>query len=56
MTRKDYVAIAERFAEVNQRFMDSDVWVVLRAEMADVFLADNPRFDRDKFVRACGSE
>jgi hypothetical protein len=22
--------------------------------MADIFEADNPRFDRDKFIKACG--
>lgn len=53
MTRKDYVAIASKFAVVNDRYTDTDVWTVLRAEIADVLAADNPYFDRVRFYAAC---
>lgn len=57
MTRKDYVAIARAFATVNERMIDpSNEWIVLRAEIADVFEADNTNFDRERFYAACEPE
>ncbi len=62
MTRKDYVALAEALhsAQVSSEtitFKGHDwaqaVWEDCRDQIADVLAADNPRFDRERFVRAC---
>ena len=54
MTRRDYVAIAKAFANVNERLEGGgDEWLVLRAEIADVFEADNDNFNRKRFYDAC---
>lgn len=54
MTRKDYVAVAKIIAD-NDSGMS--IWTV-RARIADalaeMFAADNPRFDRERFLKACG--
>jgi hypothetical protein len=54
MTRKDYEAFAEA-VRVEQWNAEHDTWTVGQVinMMADVFRADNPRFDRDRFVAAC---
>jgi hypothetical protein len=60
MTRKDYEAIAEVIKDAR------DYWCPDGANLADpcslsiacgiaaVMQTDNPRFDRDKFLTACG--
>jgi hypothetical protein len=71
MTRKDYVALAEAFSAVQPRpgiGMTETAFVVnggrdrwrgwedaMRAT-ADVLAADNPRFDRARFIKACQGE
>jgi len=60
MTRKDYNALAgairESIAIVDSLESDSAamVWAIERAarEIANVLAADNPRFDRDRFLTA----
>jgi hypothetical protein len=57
MTKKDYIAIAEVIR--NARFSDDDGDYPsdrrsLAGAIADVMAADNPRFDRDRFLTACG--
>ena len=57
MTRKDYVAIARALNEQVSFVTTENARYVLAAVMqhtADVFAADNPRFDRDRFMAACG--
>jgi len=52
MTRKDYVETAKilnQFAES----MDSHVFNDLVFEFSEWFAADNPRFDEDRFYKAC---
>lgn len=60
MTRKDYVAIAE---VINQHVIQADAHQDITgffaisgiaAGIATVMENDNPRFDRDKFLKACG--
>jgi hypothetical protein len=61
MTRKDYVAIAK---EINLHLSASEDGIqgartravvrVLAAGIADVMAADNPSFDRARFLKACG--
>lgn len=54
MTRKDYEAFAEAI-RVGQWNTENGRWTVDQVVQmaADVFRADNARFDRDRFVAAC---
>jgi hypothetical protein len=58
MTRKDYVMIAETLADLMADFNnggDDTVSLTLVAvELAETLAKDNPRFDRDRFLTACG--
>lgn len=55
MTKKDYELIA---SQINgSRFYRNEQYIVtefLVNRLANVFKADNPKFDRDKFLEACG--
>lgn len=53
MTKKDYVLIASVFANHDNEIRSiADV-----AEgLADMLERDNPRFDRSRFLKACGIE
>ena len=68
MTRKDYVAIAKAFSNerlawpkrsqpgemaVGDEFAQAAL-TSTAARIASVFEADNPRFDRSRFLKACG--
>lgn len=50
MTRKDYVKFAAMFGRLPK---DTMMWVVANA-IADIFAADNPHFDRARFMKAAG--
>lgn len=60
MSRKDYTVAAEAIANLIEACTD-DGRGDIRAEgiadtakeLADVFMADNPRFDRERFYFAC---
>lgn len=58
-TRRHYKAIAEIMAW-NKRLADQDetdsAWIVSHTadDLADCFTEDNPRFDRERFLKACG--
>lgn len=55
MTRKDYVAIAQTISKVRaEAFNKEDALDRLTDEMSRLLKADNPRFDRERFVAACG--
>lgn len=60
MTRKDYVKIAQVFALHMQVATETgageqqETIEDLASEMAHMLHRDNPRFDRDKFLAACG--
>jgi hypothetical protein len=55
MTRKDYQLIAEVFANLGQIIdIKETVAVDLARNLADALETDNPRFDRDRFLKACG--
>ena len=49
MTRKDYQAVARVLAENPGENCDQ-----IAAELAKTFAEGNPRFDRDRFLRAAG--
>ena len=52
MTRKDYVMIADTIATSWHASADSKADLAYR--FADALGADNPRFDRTRFLTACG--
>jgi hypothetical protein len=63
MTKKHYVAIAEiitdykksqviSLPENNQPYITAASELSLR--IADYFVKDNPNFDRNRFLKACG--
>lgn len=52
MTKKDYVLIAQAVAEVGSRGY-GDIGPVAH-QIADALATDNPRFDRERFLKACG--
>lgn len=55
MTRKDYVAIANVLKDSRTAVSRLEVERKLLAEkIADVMAGDNPRFDRARFLKACG--
>ncbi len=60
MTKKDYVRIADAVwlakpteAEHEQGTATSG-WAKVIGELADALGAENPKFDRAKFISACG--
>lgn len=55
MTKKHYEAIARVFRRNTDLPAAAGAAVRETArELADVLQADNPRFDRDRFLTACG--
>jgi hypothetical protein len=63
MTRRDYVLLADAIRTArNKEGRDGrpllDQWAVdvVSAHLADTLKADNPRFDRDRFLDAAGNE
>ena len=55
MTRKHYVAIAEIIALHNEEH-SNEIITALAGHMANYFKRDNPKFDRERFLTACGIE
>ena len=49
MTKKDYIQFADMFSKHHHPEILGDVII----EMAAIFKADNPNFDRDRFYKAC---
>jgi hypothetical protein len=55
MTRKDYQLIAQVFANVGEIVeLSETIGADLARNLADALQADNPRFDRARFLEACG--
>ncbi len=55
MSRKDYELIAAQFAALFRNHPDLRGFTRRIAEsMADAFARDNSRFDRGRFLTACG--
>lgn len=55
MTRKDYQLIAEVFANFGQIIeLEETIGADLARNLADALQGDNPRFDRARFLTACG--
>jgi myosin-crossreactive antigen len=58
MTRKDYIMIAKIIAHNQPQFKEGEegqtlLWI-LANQFATELQADNPRFDRARFLAACG--
>lgn len=51
MSRKDYEAIAAAVAATGGDYATREE---MACRLADVFAGDNPRFDRGRFLQACG--
>jgi hypothetical protein len=57
MTRKDYNLIAGVFSGIAEVIdINETVGADLARRLADEFEQDNPRFDRARFLAACGVE
>jgi len=58
MTRKDYIMIAEIIAFNQEQFVEGEdghtLLKILANQFANELQADNPRFDRARFLAACG--
>lgn len=55
MTRKDYQLIAQVFANVGEIVeLSETIGADLARNLAEALQADNPRFDRARFLEACG--
>jgi hypothetical protein len=50
MTKKHFIALARRIAAIN----DASARLHAAQAVADVAALDNPRFDRARFMAACG--
>ena len=61
MTRKDYIKTAYILCANLTPISDptgtlTNIYESLCTDFADMFADDNPAFDRDRFMRACGQE
>lgn len=58
MTRKDYIALADTILAAKRATPDTDATIlgidIATRSIADALAADNPRFDRARFLAACG--
>ena len=52
MTKKDYIKFARLFKEIGVYDCSDTLLIVKRT--ADIFAEDNGRFDRGRFLDACG--
>lgn len=51
MTRKHYIAIAAAIRDVTEEGLGT---YALAVDLARIFKGDNPNFDQQKFIDACG--
>ncbi len=55
MTRKVYILIAAAINRVvDDRTNDPETTLICCLNIADALATDNPRFDRERFLKACG--
>lgn len=52
MTRKDYIAIAKVLNHYYHNSSEELITIGIGYALAQVFTADNPRFDSDRFISA----
>jgi hypothetical protein len=66
MTKKDYQLIAKSIYTINNKYLNDgqafnkylmmDLLEEVAKELADSMITNNPRFNRSKFLEACGLE
>ena len=56
MTRRDYIAIAAAIQGADKYDDGEAISASIIERIADVMAQDNPRFDRARFLKACGME
>ena len=58
MTKKHYIAIASDLKTTRKNIHSRDYYIVdaICYALADTFATDNPRFNRTRFLQACGIE
>lgn len=58
MTKKDYIELARALAraQARTRLWGSEQWKACVEEICHVLAADNERFKRNVFLKACGYE
>lgn len=54
MTHKDYELIAKAVKQAGERTTGIAGVVQVAAELANALAGTNPRFDRERFIKACG--
>ena len=54
MTRKDYIQTASILNEQLGSLEDGEILKDAAEAFADMFARDNARFDRERFLKACG--
>ena len=55
MTRKDYIEVAKIINKYMEEEYCGGFWPLASEDFADMFEKDNPRFNREKFLEACGT-
>jgi len=53
MTRKDYIAVSG-ILKNKKAFIPEDAYIELVNDVSSYMLSDNPRFEKSRFVEACG--
>jgi hypothetical protein len=59
MTKKDYELIAQALADISENY-EGDDWTVsgviglMAGKLANKLESENPRFNREMFLKACG--
>ena len=53
MTRKDYAKFADMLQGLRKAQFDEQVVSVVVDEISFIFAEDSPRFDRERFLKAC---
>ena len=59
MTKNNYIEFAKELSLIKQDAVNSTpsgAWELAVMAVANVCLRDNPRFDEDKFLKACKAE
>lgn len=65
MSKSTYIKFATMFKEQREDILEHysghmlchySTWATIVGKTADIFAADNPRFDRSRFLKACGIE
>lgn len=58
MTKKDYILIAGSLRMTDEwtaKAIRRDLFIILCENLANSLQRDNPRFDRKRFLEACGA-